>query len=208
MIVQPIVVGELDTNCYLAYKEPEHAVLIDPGADAARIKQVVAEHHANVEAILLTHAHFDHILASEELSDTLQAPIYVHTADAASLEDSVANMSALFGVYDCRATADHRLQDGDEIKVGDMTLRLMHTPGHSAGSCCYEVVGEDVLFAGDTMFYRSYGRTDAPDGSFREMVRSLHRLMAMDGDRTVYSGHGPATTLSAERRFNPILQDV
>lgn len=205
MTVYPIPVGELETNCYLIYDRPQEAVIVDPGAEAATILQTIADHGATVKAVLLTHAHFDHILAAEEVANACAAPIYIHALEQPALTDGMLNLSSLMGRGTCHLRADHFLADGDEVTVGDMTFRVLHTPGHTVGSCCYELRGRNILIAGDTLFRRSYGRTDLPGGSYRQIKESLHRLFQMEGDAVVYPGHGAATTLAEEREQNPIL---
>ena len=203
MTVLPIPVGQLQTNCYLVYTPPDQAVLIDPGDEATRILAVVREHGATVRAVLLTHAHFDHMMAAQEVSASLAAPLYAPAGDSEALTDGVRNLSALMGGRTCHVKADHLLSEGDHVAVGDITFQVLHTPGHTPGSVCYDVPEAGVLFSGDTLFYHSYGRTDFPGGSERDMVASLRRLWALPGDRKVYPGHGGPTTLAQERRCNP-----
>ena len=173
MTVLPIPVGQLQTNCYLVYTQPDQAVLIDPGDEAMRILAVVREHGATVRAILLTHAHFDHMMAAQEVSASLAAPLYAPAGDSEALTDGVRNLSALMGGRTCHVKADHLLSEGDHVAVGDITFQVLHTPGHTPGSVCYDVPEAGVLFSGDTLFYHSYGRTDFPGGSERDMAASL-----------------------------------
>lgn len=203
MTILPIPVGSLETNCYLCYKQPENAVLIDPGDEAERILEAVRQKNATLRAILLTHAHYDHILAAEAVAGACAAPILAPAGEREALEDGMINLSALMGGATCHVKADRFLEDGEEVTVGEMTFRVLHTPGHTRGSSCYDMPGEGVLFAGDTLFFHSYGRTDLPGGSERQMAASLRRLLALEGDRVVYPGHGPATTLAQERLHNP-----
>lgn len=197
-------VGGLGTNCYIVSDDSGHAAIIDPGGDAQRILNTVKQKNLTVDFILLTHAHFDHIMAIEELCDATGAQILVGAADAPMLYDAQLNLSAM--VYPAQAvemTAHRLLFDGEIIHVGDVTLTVMETPGHTRGSVCY--LGEDVLFSGDTLFAGSIGRTDLPGGDMTVLRRSLERLAALDGDYTVYPGHGEETTLSFEKAANPYL---
>lgn len=197
-------VGGLGTNCYIVSDNNGHAAIIDPGGDSQRILNSVKQKNLTVDFILLTHAHFDHIMAVEEISTATGAQVLVGAADAPMLYDAQLNLSAM--VYPTQAvevTAHRLLFDGEIIHVGDVTLTVMETPGHTRGGVCY--LGEDVLFSGDTLFAGSIGRTDLPGGDMTVLRRSLARLAALDGDYTVYPGHGEETTLSFEKAANPYL---
>lgn len=204
MTVIPIPVGEMQTNCYLVYEQPQDAVLIDPGAQAADILQVVRQKGAVIRAVFLTHAHFDHMMAAEEVKKACQAPLLVHGEERQGLEDGMLNLSLPMTGQNCCVKADRFLSDGEVVEAGSLRLRVWHTPGHTRGSCCYELEQARVLFSGDTLFYHSYGRTDFPGGSEEQMQQSVSRLLAISGDEQVYPGHGPATTLAEERRCNPL----
>lgn len=197
-------VGSLGTNCYIVSDDGGHAAIIDPGGDARRILSSVKASNLTVDFILLTHAHFDHIMAVEELRDATGASVCVGAGDAPMLCNAQLNLSAM--VYPTQAvelTADRLLADGDTVSFGDTHLTVMETPGHTGGGVCY--LGEDALFSGDTLFAGSIGRTDLPGGDMTVLRRSLVRLAALDGDYTVYPGHGEETTLSFEKAANPYL---
>ena len=197
-------VGDLGTNCYIVYDDSGHAAIIDPGGDAQRILNTVKGKNLTVDFILLTHAHFDHIMAAEELRDATGAQLCVGEGDAPMLVDADLNLSAM--VYPERAvelTSSRLLFEGDVLRFGDTTLAVMETPGHTRGGVCY--LGEDVLFSGDTLFAGSIGRTDLPGGDMSVLCRSLARLASLDGDLTVYPGHGEETTLAFEKEANPYL---
>lgn len=197
-------VGGLSTNCYIVSDDSGHAAIIDPGGDARRILNAVKDKNLTVDVILLTHAHFDHIMAVEEIRVATAAQLCVGAGDAPMLGDVQVNLSAM--VYPTQAvelTADRLLLEGDTVCFGNATLTVMETPGHTRGGVCY--LGEDVLFSGDTLFAGSIGRTDLPGGDMTVLRRSLARLAALDGDFTVYPGHGEETTLSFEKAANPYL---
>lgn len=197
-------VGNLGTNCYIVSDDGGHAAIIDPGGDAKRILNAVKLKNLTVDCVLLTHAHFDHIMAAEEIRAATDAQLCVGAGDAPMLADARFNLSAM--VYPERAVelmADRLLVEGDTVCFGNATLTVMETPGHTRGGVCY--LGEDVLFSGDTLFAGSIGRTDLPGGDMTVLRRSLARLAALDDDYTVYPGHGEETTLSFEKTANPYL---
>ncbi len=201
MKIITLPVGELGTNCYIVTDENGAAAVIDPGADADAIRRVLNEEHVRTGGILLTHAHFDHIGAVSALSDV--GPIFCHTLDAAALQDGRLNLSAFFGCPVPPVANAVCVEDGGEIAFGDLTFTVLHTPGHTVGSCCYQC--GDVLFAGDTLFCESIGRTDFPGGNFTDMRASLSRLAALDGNIRVYPGHGEPTTITHEQTYNPYI---
>ena len=200
-----LVVGPLACNCYIV-GDPEtaQAIVIDPGDDPEAILNIVASHGLTLGLTVATHAHFDHIMAAEALRAATGAPFYLHTDDVALLDWVPASLQLFLG----RATGtapevDARLADGDEIKVGSSGLEVIHTPGHSPGSIC--LLGGEMLFAGDTLFAQSVGRTDLPGGDTDQLIGSIKRRLFTLGDLPVYPGHGPATTLERERFENPFV---
>lgn len=199
MKIDSIMVGPIMTNCYLLQDEKAKVcALIDPGDDAKQVEMLVDNSGCTLQYILLTHGHFDHWGAVRPLLEKYDVPVYIHKAD---VTDRVGG-DLLFQ----RLDEQHQryYDEGDELTLGDMTLRVMHTPGHSKGSIC--LVVNDVIFAGDTLFRSSCGRTDFPGGDYREMLASLARLGRMEGNYQVYSGHERDTELDAERRFNPYMK--
>lgn len=204
MIVRTLEVGMLHTNCYLVVSESSRdAAVIDPGSDAAAILDAVTELEAAVRMILLTHFHFDHIMAAPELVRATGAPLAIHEAEVGLL----AKPPALFRLASPlapRLTADRLLHDGDELPIGEATLRVLHTPGHSPGGVSYYAASEGIVFCGDALFAGGVGRTDFPGSSAEQLVRSIReRLFALPDDTVVYPGHGPSTTIGHERRANP-----
>lgn len=197
-------VGSMGANCYIVSDDNGHAAIIDPGGDAKRILDNVKLNNLTVDLILLTHAHFDHIMAVEELRVATGAQLCVGAGDAPMLSDAQYNLSAMvFPTKAVSLTADRLLTDGDSVTFGDVTLTVMETPGHTRGSVCY--IGDGVLFSGDTLFAGSIGRTDLPGGDMSVMRRSLMRLCQIEGDYTVYAGHGEETTLAFQKAANPYL---
>lgn len=198
-MIQCLPVGAYAANCYLVYDENKRAVVIDPGAEPERLLAAVAREALDVQAILLTHVHFDHIMASRELKEATGAPLYVHAADQAGLEDPTYTLAPA----SYKVTADRVLQNGDTLTVGDLTFTVLHTPGHTLGSVCYSCDG--VLFAGDTLFAGGIGRTDLAGGDFNTICRSVRDLSALPPETRVLPGHGGETTIGLEKQYNPYM---
>jgi len=201
--IRTFQVGELCVNAYLVYDDPREAVLIDPGDEANRLLAAVAAEGVCVKAILLTHAHFDHIGAAEAVASATGAPLYLHREEEAALTDPTRNLSGFFGAA-LTVTGDIRpLRDGDTVTVGGLSFEVLHTPGHTVGGVCYRT--GDVLFSGDTLFCESIGRLDFPGGSGEAMRRSLERLLALPASTAVYPGHGEPTSIGHEQQYNPYV---
>ncbi len=199
MIYLRIPVGAYQANCCIVYDEHGHAAVIDPGDEAPTILAHIRRLSLTVEAILLTHAHFDHMGAAAAVQRVTGAPLYVHAEDERALTDPAYSVMPIAEPL----AADHLLQDGDAVSVGDMTFTVMHTPGHTRGSVCYRC--EDVLFAGDTLFAGSIGRTDFNGGDMGAMRQSLRRLCALPDEWRVVSGHGEDTAIGYEKQQNPFM---
>ena len=199
-------VGSLGTNCYIAYCEnTKKAVIIDPGGDAAKILAAVAREGLLVEAIINTHGHADHVLANVKVQDATGAPLWIHSADADMLGSGSRNLSAFLGGATSCGKADRLLSDGEILPVGDFSLTVLHTPGHTPGGI--SLLTDKTVFVGDTLFAESIGRTDFPGGSYSQLINSIKtKLMTLDDEVKAYPGHGPATTLGWDRRQNPFIQ--
>lgn len=198
MKIKVLPVGQLSTNCYLLEDEQTAlAAVIDPGDEAQRILSQLKTDGVQVALILLTHGHFDHVLAVEEIARQFpDAKVYIHADDARgagghpiALADRIAGLQP----YD----------EGDNLTLGSLTLDVLHTPGHSRGSVVLRVGG--VLFTGDTLFSGTCGRTDLPGGDYAQMLASLKRLSLLEGDYQVLPGHGEGSTLARERAYNPYM---
>ncbi len=203
MQVNALSVGELQTNCYVLRSNDGDAVIIDPGADAAYIAKYIETQNLSVKAIWLTHGHYDHIAAVEVLKQQFNCPVVACRVEQDLLNDPRKNLSLLFTGKPITVVADFVYDDLDTFAFAGETVQVLHTPGHTAGSCCY-LIGE-YLFSGDTLFAGSMGRVDFPTGNPSIMQTSLRRLANLDGDHIVLSGHGCATSLETERRQNPYL---
>ena len=207
MQVMYMPVGQMGTNCCFVSDTSGNAAIIDPGADAERIIKTVMENNFTVKFVLLTHAHFDHLMAAEAVCAAFGAPLCVGAADAPMLANERLNLSAtVYPDAPVSLTADRLLCEGDEIVFGDAKLTVMETPGHTPGCVCF--VADGLLIAGDTLFAGSVGRTDLPGGDMTMLRRSLARLASLTGEYTVYCGHGEQTALSYEKRANPYLTHI
>ena len=205
MNIHRLVLGELETNCYIVWSQDGQGIVIDPADDADSICSFIRDKDITVTAVVLTHAHFDHMLAAGEVCHLLSAPLYVGRGDQDALSDSHRNLSGWFTPpMEIDLTAERCLAEDDTISFGDTTLTVMETPGHTPGCIC--LLGDGVVFSGDTLFYGSIGRLDFPGGDSRKMAESLNRLMLLAPETVVYSGHGRETTIGFESRTNPFLQ--
>ena len=197
MKIRNLFPGSWGSNCYLVEDNGE-ALIIDPSAAASAILRAVREEGCTPVGILLTHGHFDHMMSVDTLRQAEPSlKVYIHEADAPMLTDADKNAFAFFFRQDrVWNAADVLLKDGDEIKVGDATLTLVHTPGHSPGSSCFLCAEAGVMFTGDTLFADNIGRDDLWGGNFDTLRRSLLSLRSYDGNLTIYPGHGDEEKLS------------
>lgn len=197
-----LMTGPLAVNCYIIVTEQKNAVVIDAGGSVEKILQYLKENDLQLKKILLTHGHYDHIGGVAELQAATGATVYIHEADAPMLSDNVLNLAQWIVGEPVAPVTDYEiLQDGDVIVQDECMFHVLHTPGHTKGSICYQM--EHTLFTGDTLFRLSRGRTDFPGGSDDELYASLQRLKQLDGDYDVLPGHNETSTLSYERQHNP-----
>lgn len=201
------ILGEIGTNCYLLYnKDNREAVLIDPADEARSIKEMIASKNCTLTAILLTHGHYDHIGAAVEVSKATKAPIYAGEYEKEVLANPSINLSAMMGEHPISLTADKWLTDGEVIEPAGITIRCIHTPGHTKGGMSYYVEEANIVFSGDTLFAASIGRTDFPTGSMSELVRSIKsKLLILPENTKVFTGHGESTSIAYEKQYNPFL---
>ena len=194
MKIYTLPLGQLETNCYLVADEDGNTAVIDPAAAPERILQTARDSGLTIQAILLTHGHFDHVGAVAGLTQALRCPVWMHESELTLPEYLTDGKLYYTDGYD----------EGDTVTVGKLTFTVLHTPGHTPGSVCLRC--GDALFSGDTLFAGSYGRTDFSGGSGLEMCKSLHRLAEISENLNVYPGHGEMTTLDAERKENPYFR--
>lgn len=204
MKITKIIGGPLPTNCYLLTDEETGATaVIDPGFESEELSEAV-QNNGNIQAILLTHGHFDHISGVQKIQKLTGAKIYLYSDEILFVKDDTLNLaSAFFGSEVPPFRVDVPLNDNDTIQLGNLSIRVLHTPGHTVGGCCFIV--EDVIFSGDTLMKLSCGRTDCPTGSYSQILDSLRKLSGLKGDFHVYPGHGSATTLNRERQNNTYM---
>ena len=210
LIYQTVVAkGLVDTNCYLlACSETQKAMIIDPGAfnsaEVDNILGIISQHGLKPEYILNTHGHIDHIAGNEQVKQNTNARILIHSKDAGIILSGMMNGSFMFGQEVASPPADSQLEDGQTIELGNLSIKVIHTPGHTPGCICLYVDG--VLFSGDTLFAGSIGRTDLPGGSEKQIIQSIkQKLMILPEDTLVRPGHGPRTTIGKEKKDNPFI---
>ena len=204
--VEQYVVGSVQTNCYFAINDDtKEMLIIDPGASADRLAELIEEEKLNPVAILLTHGHFDHATAAADLAERFHIEIYAEEHEKETLENPALNLSGWEG-RELSFHADRYLKDEQEIDLAGFHIRVLFTPGHTVGGCCYLFSYQNVLFSGDTLFCMSVGRTDFPKGSASQLIRAIkEKLMVLPDDITVYTGHNDITTIGTERMYNPYL---
>lgn len=187
MKINTLVVGPIETNCYIISDDASSpAFIIDAGADPAGILSVIKKNGLDVEAVLSTHGHFDHVTAVKEVKDSLKVRFLINREDAFMLGPSLS--------------PDGSLDEGLVLNTGDLSLKVMHTPGHSQGCVCLYCEKDGTLFSGDTLFYADHGRCDLQGGSYKKMIKSLNRLFELPEDTVVYPGHGQKTTIGDEKK--------
>ncbi|MCX8160954.1 MAG: MBL fold metallo-hydrolase [Candidatus Saccharicenans sp.] len=206
MNYQLVIVGPLETNCYIFFcPETRECAVIDPGAEADQIFPLITHLNLKPVIILNTHGHVDHTGANVEIKDRYRAPIAMHQGDLPLLEESIQLEFGLMLGAKPTPRPDRLLADGDEVRVGQTSLKVIHTPGHSPGSVCFYTPG--MLFSGDTLFCGGVGRTDLPGGSWKELIQSLRtRVLTYPEETVVLPGHGPRTTIGEEKENNPFLE--
>lgn len=206
MEVEFLLNGHLATyaNCY-GISTDKAAIVVDPGKYTAELKDFLEKNKTKTRLILLTHAHYDHIGGALQLREATGVKIAIGKNEEFALSDTAFNLSGKFTPAIPAFNADYTIEDEEEFAVGDILVKAFETPGHTIGGMCYLM--EDNLFSGDMLFYRTVGRVDLPGGNITDMKESLDRMMWLfEDDTKVYSGHGEATTIGYERKYNPYLR--
>jgi len=203
MLIERMVVGMLQSNCYLvACEDTKEGIIIDPGGDGPLILDRVKELGLTINYIVNTHGHIDHIAANRPVKEGTGAQLAIHQDDAEWLVTDQGSYARMLGVSSPGPAADVLLKEGDEILFGNESLEVIHTPGHSRGGI--SLVGDGIVFCGDTLFASGVGRVDLPGGSWEILMDSIKtRLFSLNDDTVAYTGHGAPTTIGREKRSNP-----
>jgi len=206
LIIKELTVGPIMANCYIVgCNQTKEAVVIDPGDEADRILNSLAESNLSVAYIINTHGHFDHVGANRKMKEATGASILIHALDAPMLSQLSASAAAWGLSVEDSPMADKMLSEGQRVSFGMITLEVLHTPGHTPGGVSLYTNG--VVFVGDTLFAGSIGRTDFPGGDYDTLIASIrNKLFVLEDNVRVLSGHGPETTIGQEKRFNPFVR--
>ncbi len=206
MIIKELAVGPLMANCIiLGCEKTKEAVVIDPGDETERILRSLADLELKVKYIINTHGHFDHVGGNRKMKDATGADILIHALDAPMLSQLSASAAAFGLSSEDSPPPDQTVEDGETLSFGNITLKVIHTPGHSPGGISLYTNGN--VFVGDTLFAGSIGRTDLPGGDYDTLISSIQKkLFVLGDDVRVFSGHGPETTIGREKRYNPFVR--
>lgn len=204
--VEGYQVGQIMTNCYLvSNEETKELLIIDPGDQADLLARKIDESGAKPMAILLTHGHFDHVLAVNELAEQYQIPVYAHENEKKQLHSTAVEFFPHLG-RSGEIRVDHFISGEPLLKLAGFEIKVLMTPGHTQGGVCYYFEKEGLLFSGDTLFFGSIGRTDFPGGSYKDLIQSVEtKLFPLPEDVVVYPGHNNATSIGFEKQNNPFF---
>lgn len=202
MKIKTLMLSSMQTNCYVVIDETNHCLIIDPGENGQKIAKYLNENELSIDAILLTHGHFDHIGAVDYLYERFHCPIYIHQDDLPMLRDVKTNLSFFVEPFVVKAPVE---ASNENMKIGSFNLKWLHLPGHCPGSSMIYLPDESIIFSGDVLFKGSIGRYDFSNSSKSDTIKSLEKIKAYDFDAVIYPGHGDTTTLKDEQLNNPYL---
>lgn len=205
MVIKRLVVGLLQVNCFVVFdEETKEAIIIDPGGDAREILKFAEKNNLKIKYIVNTHGHLDHTYDNRKIKEATNSPLLIHKLDAEMLTSPAKNFSFVMGIIFKSPPADKLLNEGDIIEFGNISLKVLNTPGHTPGGI--SLLTDKVVFVGDTLFAGSVGRTDLPGGSMEELLKGIkEKLLILPDDTIVHPGHGPSTTIGRERNSNPFI---
>ena len=205
ILVNSVVVSPFATNCYLVREQNKSScVIVDPGGDPDVILFHLSELNLKPAAILITHGHIDHVIGLSEINSNNEIPVYAHIEEKPLLE-KVALQGKMFGLPEMVTPEVSNWIDKENINIDGLNFKVIHTPGHSPGGCCYQL--ESEIFVGDTLFESSIGRTDLPGGNYDQLIHSIKtKLLILSDEMIVYPGHGDQTTIGHEKKYNPFLR--
>lgn len=204
MVFDRLTVGSFETNCYLVGDvDSLECAVIDPGAEAEKIVSRITAGRLIPKMILLTHGHFDHFGAVNDLKEKFKIPLLMDKDDLATIDQSI-EFAPHFGIYSSKCYPDELIKDGDVIKIGKNELRVLETPGHTPGSLCF--LSKTEIFVGDTLFKNGIGRTDLPGGDAALLKKSLLKIIRLDDNLKILAGHGEESTIGQEKKSNPFLK--
>ena len=207
MNVTKLVLGELASNCYIQSVGENRCVIVDIGEGAPILLRHLEQSGLTPSAILLTHGHYDHIAGVEQIRKAYHVPVYIHQLDAPMLTDSAANLGDWLSRLPFQKVQEwNTVEDGEKLTFGEAEFTVLHTPGHTGGSVCWQCA--EMLYTGDTLFHMSRGRTDFPGGSDAQMLESFRRLKQLENDYRVLPGHNDESTLSFEKAHNPTMRGL
>jgi len=203
-MIKIFTVGPMEANCYILYNpDKKEGLIIDPGAEGARLIKFIEQEKISIKYIINTHGHPDHIGANRRIKEYTNAPILIHQYDAPMLTKSETLLPLIFPLEFSSPPADTFIKDGDLIECAGMRLKVLHTPGHTPGGI--SLLLDDSIFTGDTLFSGSVGRFDLPGGSEEVLLNSINKILSLDENLIIYPGHGPSTTVGEELRSNPFI---
>jgi len=203
-MLKTFTVGPMEANCYILYSpDKREGLIIDPGAEGARLIKFIQEKKISIRYIINTHGHPDHIGANRKVKEHTSAPILIHQRDAPMLTKSESILTLIFPLEYSSPPADTFIKDGDLIECAGMRLKVLHTPGHTPGGI--SLLTDDSIFTGDTLFAGSVGRFDLPGGSQEVLLNSIRKILSLGENLTIYPGHGPSTSVGEELHSNPFI---